>query len=286
MKALAFCLLTLTAAASALAQNITLTDGTVIVTKGVRRLGDAIMATVQLPPSGPGQPAALGEFGYPVSKIAKIDFPDPGLNGVEDLINAGKSVEALGQLQTVLNYYDHIGDAPGSWWPKATLLKEQALISLGRYGEAAGLAELMARNATDPDSVRAANVYEAAAIARGGDHAKALEIYDAVLRDATRPETLAAAALYKGESHLARAEWEPALLSLLQVPVFYPEEKILMPEVLLGSGQAYIGLKDFPRAEAALNELTSTYALTPEAELGRAEQKRLAKLEKALAPEK
>ena len=44
--------------------------------------------------------------------------------------------EALAQLETVLNYYDAFGDAPGSWWAEATLLKEQALIRLGQYDEA------------------------------------------------------------------------------------------------------------------------------------------------------
>ena len=278
-------LLVLALSIPAVAQNINMKDGRIIATKGVRRLGDTMMATVELPAGEPGKPAPMGELGYPIAQISKINFPDPGLKRVADLIIAGKSTEALTQVQTILDYYDRIGDAPGSWWPQATVLKIQALASLGRWDEAVSMAGQMARAATDPDSVRAANVYLAARAARS-DPAKALETYDAVLKDAARPETLAAAAVYKGESHLARKEWVPALLAFLQVPVFQPDQEALMPEVLLGSAQAYIGLRDFPRAKSALSQLSSQFAQTPEAKRGEVESARLAKLEKALAPPK
>jgi tetratricopeptide (TPR) repeat protein len=283
MKALLPCLLALASAVPSTAQNIILKDGSTVVTKGVRRLGETIMATVELPAPAPGQPAPVGELGYAIPQIAKIDFPKPGaLDAAVTLINSGNPAEALRQIQPVLAYYNSFADAPGSWWAQATLIEEQALIRLGRGADAENVAQQMARAATDPDSVRAANVYLAAAMARRGDHAKALEVYDAVLRDATRPQTLAVAAVNKGESHLAREEWEPALLSLLEVPVFYPEEQVLMPDVLLGSAQAYIGLRDLKRAKATLTELSTTYALTPEAAQGKTELIKVARLEQAL----
>lgn len=278
-------MLALAAALPAIAQNITLKDGTVVVTKGVRRLGDNIMATMDLSGAEPGKPPVTGEFGYPIPKIAKIDFPEPGqLKLATELINAGRAREALAQLQPVLAYYDGFADAPGSWWADATVLKEQALLSLGRNDEAENLAEQMARMATDPDIIGIAKVYMAAEMGRRGENTGALEIYDAVLKNATRPQTLAVAAVYKGKSELALKDWEPALLSLLEVPVFYPEQEVLMPEVLLGSAQAYIGLRDFTRAAGALNELSSRFPSTPEAAQGTAEAQRMAKLKKSIEP--
>ena len=65
-------------AGSATAQNILLKDGKTIVTKGLRRQGDTIMATVEtiLPARGTEPAKTLsGEIGYQLPLIAKLDFP-------------------------------------------------------------------------------------------------------------------------------------------------------------------------------------------------------------------
>jgi tetratricopeptide (TPR) repeat protein len=271
----------------AMAQNIYLKDGTVITTKGVRRAGDDIMASVDLPSPQPGQAPISGELGYAIAQISKIDFPQPdALNTAPGLINSGNPAGALEQLQPVLAYYNGFGDVPGSWWAQATVLDIQALNRMGRYDDAENLASQMAHAAANPESARAADVYLAAGMARRGDYARAMQIYDEILNEGSRPETLAPAAVNKGLGHLARQEWEDALLALLQVPVFYPQEQVLMPDVLLGSAQAYIGLRDFTRAKTALDELTNTYAQTPQAAQAQAEMKRLVRLQEALAPQK
>ena len=287
MKLLWLLFLALVSAIPSSAQNIIMKDGSIIATQGVRRLEDTIMATVQMPAPAPGQPATVGELGYAIAQIQRIDFPKPAaLASAVELINSGNPDEALRQIQTVLTYYDTFGDLPGSWWAEATVLKIQALIRAGRDDDAANLANEMARTAIAPDSIQAANVYLAVAMARRGDYAGAEQIYDSVLNQATRPQTLAAAALNDGESHLAREEWAPALLSLLQVPVFYPDQQVLMPDVLLGSAKAYTGLRDLTRAKEALHELESSYSLTPEAKEGQEELGKIARLEQTLSPPK
>jgi tetratricopeptide (TPR) repeat protein len=282
MKRLVTCGLALTLALPCMGQNIVLKNGNVIATKGVRRAaGDTIMATIELPSPDPAKPPQLGEFGYPIAQIAKLEFPDPGLKNAAALINAGNPDEAVKDLDAVLTYYNGIGDAPGSWWADLTLLKIRALIALGREGDAQALAGQMAGQATDPDHVRAANIYAL----RGGDPARAMAAYDETLAGAAWPEALAAAAVGKGQAHVARKEWAQALLALLQVPVFYPDQEVLMPDVLLGSARAYIGLHDFPRAKAALADLGARFGETPDAAEAPAELARIAKLEKALSPE-
>jgi hypothetical protein len=59
-----------------------------------------------------------------------------------------------------------------------------------------------------------------------------------------------------------------------------------MPQVLLGAARAYIGLEDYARAKASLNELGSKFASTPEAAQGKTELERIARLEKSPASEK
>lgn len=283
---LAICVAGVAAVSVCRGQNIILTNGSVVATKGVRRAGDTIMATVELQQVQPGAPTT-GEFGYPLAQISRIDFPRPyQLDVAADAINAGKIGDAQQQLQAVLGYYEGFRDTPGSWWADATLLKVAALISAGQRDEGTQLAQAMGRVAVNPDVIAAARVYGAAALARQGQEVQAEQVFEEVERDSSWPEALALAALYKGELHLAHEAWEQALLSILKVPVFYPEQKVLMPAVLLESARAYLGLRDIARAKTALEELTTKYPATPEAGLAKAETERVAKLEKSLSPQK
>ncbi len=268
-------------AGSAGAQNILLKDGRVIATKGVRRWGDTIMATVDAPAANTGAPGRTAELGYPITQIAKIDFPrPPQLKEAGDLLAQGKAADALSRLEPLLKYYETVGDAPGSFWGETALLKVQALASLGENGPAETLAESVARHAIDPETLLGANVQVAAGLARRGDYERALAIYDTALKQATRPQTLAAAAANKGQSLLVRKEWSAAILSFLEVPVLYPEQKLWMPRVLLGCGRAYAGLQDLERAKASFHELTGAFPLTAEAGEARNELEKIAKFEK------
>lgn len=280
-------LLLLALVAVAPAQNIILKDGKVVPTKGLRRQGDTIVAVVELPGGEAGQPAKTGELGYQLAQIAKLDFPEPPqLRTTPELIAQGKGAEALAQLEPVVKFYEGFRDAPGSWWASVTLRKVQALASVGRDKEAEPLAQQIAQQATDPEVVRAANVQIAAGLARKGDYAKALELVEPALAESKSAETLAPAYIVKGQCLLAKKAWDDAVLSFLQVPVFFPQEKVLLPQALLGRGRAHFGMEDFPAAKASLNELLKTYADSSEAKVAKTELEKIARREKALAPAK
>lgn len=283
-------LLTVVLVASAGAQNIILKDGKVIATKGLRRQGDTIMATVEIPlPAGVEKPAQVptGEVGYPILQIAKLDFPEPvQLRTVPDLIVAGRAADALVQLEPVLRYYEAFRDAPGSWWSEAAMLKVEALQATGNFKDADPLIEAVTRIATDPETLRAAKVFVAAGLTRRGDHARAVEIFEQVMKDTNKPLTLATASVNKGQSHLALKQYEPALLAFLQVPVFFPNQKLLMPQAMLGSARAYFGLEDLTRAKATLDELLKDFGASPQAADAKTELEKIAKRAKALEPPK
>ena len=277
-------------AATAEAQNILLKDGKTIVTKGIRRQGEMIMATVEISiPASGDSPAKTqtGEMGYALKLIAKLDFPEPAqLRTVPDLLVAGKTAEALAQIEPVVRYYDSFRDAPGSWWAEAALIKVEALQAAGNFKDAESLIDSLARSAGDPETARAARVFVAAGMTRRGEHAKAVEIFDQVMKDATKPATLATASVNKGQSHLALKQYEPALLAFLQIPVFFPNQKMLVPQAMLGSAKAYFGLDDLTRAKATLDELLKDFASSPQAAEAKVELEKVAKREKALAPPK
>lgn len=272
-------------AGAATGQVFTMKDGKVITAKGLRRQGDQILATVELAPADGNGAAKTGELGYAVAQIAHIDFPEPPvLRAGPEMITQGKAAEALTQLEPVLRYYEGFRDAPGSWWVSAALLKVQALTALGREAEGEPLATQVARSATDPEAVRAAQVQLALGAVRKGQHEAAQAVFEKALQESREGRTLAAAAVGRAQCLLAKKEWDDAVLSFLQVPVFYPTERVLLPAALLGVAQAEEGMEDLPRAKATLAELLKTYAGAPEASLARAELDQIARHEKALAP--
>ena len=275
---------------SALAQNIVLKDGKTVVARSLRRQGAMIMATVEISAATTGDTptaAQTGEVGYALAAIAKLDFPEPAqMRTVPDLIVAGKMAEALAQIEPVVKYYESFRDAPGSWWDEAAMLKVEALQAMGNFKDSEPLIDSLARSASDPETVRAAKVFVAAGLTRRGEHAKAVEMFEQVLKDATKPLTIATASVNKGQSHLALKQYEPALIAFLQVPVFYPNQKLLVPQALLGSARAYYGLEDLTRAKATLDELLKDYGSSAQAAEAKAELAKVGKREQALAPPK
>ena len=267
-------------------QTIHLKDGRTVTTKSMRRQGDVIMAAQEIAGTQ-GQPGTKGEIGYPVASIERIDFPEPAqLRAATELLTQGRASEAVSQLDVALRYYEGFRDAPGSWWADLALLKTRALMNDGKDKEADTLVDQIARLAKDPETVRAARVQVASAMTRRGEHARALELCDSVIKESTNPDTLAAAAISKGECHLGLKQWEEALLAFLQIPVFHPEKKVLQPPSLLGTGRAYFGIQDLPRARNTLDELIKNFGGTAEAAAGKTELEKIARLEKALEPPK
>ncbi len=275
------------AAAFAPAQNIVMKDGKTVTAKSVRRDGELLMATMEIPATEPGQAPRTGEFGYPVRQIARVEFPaPPQLRAATDSIARGKCAEAIAALDPVVKSYEPYRDVPGSWWPEAAWRKTQALLGTGREKEAEALAEQIRQAVPDSEFAPAAQVQIAICMARRGEYAKALEIADPILKESHDDRALAPACVVKGECLLADKAWEDAILAFARVPVFYPMEKGLFPQVLLGRARAHFGLDDFAAARAALNELTATFPDTAEAKKAPAELQKIVRREKALADPK
>ncbi|HEX8295817.1 MAG TPA: tetratricopeptide repeat protein [Chthoniobacteraceae bacterium] len=277
----------------ALGQNIVLTDGSIIATKGiVRRSGDLIMARVerQMPASAAGTVAAaapVDEVGYPVQKIAKIEFPEPPqLKAASALIAQGKFAEANVQLDPVFRYYEGFRDAPGSWWSDASVLRVSAFLSQGKDQEAASLVDQLTRFATEPKTTLAARALSAALLTRRGEYARAVQLFEGVMKESAAPEVLAVAAIYKGQSHLGLKQYDPAVLAFLQIPVFFPEEKHLLPASTLGAARGYIGLEDRARARETLERLIKDFPASPEAAQAKQELVRIDRIESGSPPPK
>jgi len=269
------------------AQDILMKDGRVISSKGLRRQGDTIMATVEIAPAEAGKPAQTGELGYSLAQIAKLNFPEPPvLRTAPDLIAQGKGAEALKQLEPVVTFFTGLRDAPGSWWPQAGLLKVQALAGLARDSEAMDLAEQIRRICGDPGIRRVASLQIAASLSRQGEAAKAWPVAEAAIRESKEAAVGAPAAVVRGESLLAKKDWDNAVLAFVEVPVLYAQEKAFLPRALLGKARALSGADDLTAAKAVLEELRKSYPAAIETKEVETELKKIERREKALADPK
>lgn len=259
--------------AAAPAINIILKDGrTLTTTQALVRNGSAIMVTVPMANNQEGQ------LGYDVSTIARIDFPEPPqIQAAIDLLSAGEIDQGIAQLDPVLDYYAPFRDVPGSWWSKAAVLKINALINAGRENEVAGLEAQLASCVGDPEAMSAARVQQAAAMARAGRYEEALQSLDQVLKESQNKDTLAQAWLYEGDSLLALRRWEPAILAYCHIPVFYSNEKLLVPQAQLGGARAMIGLQDRSSAKDELADLVKNFPSSPQATAAKTELENLEK---------
>jgi tetratricopeptide (TPR) repeat protein len=282
MKAVTFILILVSGfLGEAAAQVLQMNDGCRINGKSVRRQGDNIM--VQSPSVDGAQPVQ-GEVGYPLAQVSRIEFPEPPiLRSGPEAIAQGRAEAVLGSVEQALNYFGGFRDAPGSYWADLAGIKLAALMALGRDGEAEPLARQLARMAGDPETARAAEAHLSGIAGRRGDHERAVSIASRVLRTSARPETLATAAMNQGRSHLELKQWDAALLSFLQIPVFYPEQRMHVPGYLLGAGKAYFGMDDLQRARETLNQLLKDHEKAPEATAAREVIERITRREQALA---
>jgi tetratricopeptide (TPR) repeat protein len=257
--------------ASAEAQQILLKTGQKVETLGLRRSGDKIMGKIEVAGSS-------GEVGYPISAIARIEFPEPkNLKAAADLLAQGQPDKALAEITPVVASYEPFKEIAGAWWAPAAVIKVSALAALQRDVEAEPLAREIQKSATDPETARAANLRIANALVGKQEFEKAAQICDAAIKESTRPEVLADAWTTKGNLHLAQKEWDAALLAFLHVPVFYREEKLFMPAALLGSARAYRRLDDLDRAKRTLQDLTTAFPKSAEAAVAQTEMQKLQK---------
>ena len=256
------------------AQEIVLKDGRIVDASEVRRQQGGIVALV----------APTGEVTIPQGEIQRIGFPrPPQLSQAIDLIVAGQIEEAIALIEPVVNEQVDFRDLPGNRWGEATLALVQALNRAGRGLEADALAAKLTEVSIDAEYSEGAIVQKAFGLLMRKDFGSAAKLVEPLIQNGITPAVRAGAFVVKGECLLAEHKWEEAVLSFLQVPVFYPGEKIALPMALLGRGRAHLGMDDFPAARATLEELRKTYPGAPEAKLAAKELERIQMLEQGMS---
>ena len=257
------------------AQEIILRDGRILQAKEMRRNEDNLV--VALDGSG-------SELTIAVSQIDRISFPvQAQLAESAELLVAGKEDDAIAKIEAVVNQQVDFRDIAGNHWTDAALTLAYALNHQGRGLEAQGITEKVSKSSDGGETLHGASVQSAFILLGRNDDSHARELVEQVLRESRRNGNRAGAFLIKGECLRREQKWEDSLLCFLQVPVFYPEEKILLPPALLGKGRALLGLEDLPGAREAFEELRSSYPGSSEAKLATQELERVLLREQSAA---
>jgi tetratricopeptide (TPR) repeat protein len=261
--------------------KIEFNDGKVIYPRSMRRNGDTIIATLDVPASQPGGQATRGEFGYQLKDISSLYFPKPAiLDAAPMMIATGKAADAVAQLDNALKFYAGFRDVKGSWWDELAPLHIQALLALRQNKEASEASDTFARLATTDENKKISLVFLAIARTQKGDYLGSLPLYDDAYRATKRSDIQGLIAVNKGESLVALGDslkakgeaeqadkrYEAALLSFLRVPALYPGQRQFMAQATFGAARAYFGIDDLDRALASIKELRESFAGTPEAD--------------------
>lgn len=241
------------------ADTLVLKNGQTIAGKAFLRQGDAILVS-----AGPNGEPVTAAAGTPLAEIVKVECdPPPIMKSAPGMLASGKAEAALEGVQTALKSAEVFGSLPGSCWPDLLVLQGHVLLAMGRDEEAAKQASSMERT-KQPDLVGGGVALRALIAARKGDTGPAMSLLETLGKDVTKPSTLAAAAVARGLVGLEKKQFEEALKSFLELPVFLPDETALAGIALLGSARAYYGMEDYDRAIAVLEELVKSRPGTPE----------------------
>jgi tetratricopeptide (TPR) repeat protein len=250
-------------AVSLQAQDITTTDGQVYTNPGLRRSGEMIMIKVTMA-GGTGNV----EMGLPISRIAKVAFPEPPeLAKAIAAAAKGNAAEVLTLTTDYVAKQGDLKDVPGSWWPEMARLRLLALASSDKGAECAELArQIGAVKTPSMDSLSRAGalfgplnssdlqavLVGAKALPRqGGDQGSAL------------------AQLVLGKALLQKKDFPAALRAFLTIKVFFPSLGLLQPPALAGAAEAYQGLKDEKRAAQSYDDIVKNWPDCPQAPMAK-----------------
>ncbi len=249
--------------------TIELKDGQIVSVTEIKRDGSNVKVPLIL--SG----EAKGERGYSLASITRINFPEPPeINIARDLMLKGNDADVISKLNPVMENLLPYRDVQGNWWQEVAQLKMMALVSLGKDAEASELIDEL-KKAPDQEVRFLAMVYEASSAVRKGEYQKSLPIFTVAIATAKDRVTLANAWLNKGHCHFAMGQWEDAIIAYLRVPIFFADQKLLLPTAHLGSARAMAGLGDSSSAISKYNELIQLFPNSAEATIAKTELDKL-----------
>ena len=245
------------------AQDITTTDGQTYIKPTIRRSGEMIMIKMIME----GGTSAV-EMGLPISRIAKVAFPEPPeLAKAIAAAAKGNAAEVLTLTADFVAKQGDLKDVPGSWWPEMARLRLLSLAASGNDAECAELARQIGavKNPAMESLSRAGTLFSplkssdlqavlvgANALPRiGGDQGSAL------------------AQLVLGKALLQKKDFPAALRAFLTIKVFYPSLSMLQAPALAGAAEAYAGLKDEKRVAQSYDDIVKNWPDSPQAAMAK-----------------
>lgn len=249
--------------------TIHLRDGRVVVVTQAEMQDGSLKGTKQ-------EAQGSVSVSFPVATVTSIDCPVPAeVARSRDLVTMGKAGQALIVLEPAFQRHASLRAIPGNRWEELALAKVETLSAAGQDKEAEQLLAELSAASKDEAVRRILKIKEASALARQGKHREAIAVYDEITKKESDREALGAAWLNKGQSLLAMGDYEQAALCFLRVPVFYSDNKNLVPPAMLGVARAMAGMGDRVEAENRFRQLAEQFPASPDGKTAKKELENL-----------
>ena len=197
-----------------------------------------------------------------LTEVLSIIWPLPErLIEAQNNINRGEPGKALDNIEAVIKLFEPLKAVPGSWWPKATMLKLDALDRLENEAAIGSFLENLEKDesAKLPELAIKIQLARLMQRARKGDHESVIKEATDLIPKMDAPDLLARLHIVKANSLLATKKYELAMNVYLRVPVFYGAQLEHVPKALLGAARAFRGMDTPATREQKLEEVSNRY---------------------------
>jgi tetratricopeptide (TPR) repeat protein len=222
-------------------------------TDPIYRLGDVLQVKVD-----------AGEIGYPVSNVTYIQFDTPpAFQQVTADIDKEMYRAAQPLIDVEMIRQTPFMEIPGNLWSQAAILKLYVFIGEKRTVEAKILLDKLTAHSKDPQILNDAKLIQIL-LSEPKDLNEELPELDEVIKKSTNPRTIVCALKQKGDIYYSDSDYDHAVLSYMNINVFYPDKDTLIPKAIMGCGLCFEKIKDFERAESYFQRIVTDFPDTPE----------------------
>jgi tetratricopeptide (TPR) repeat protein len=140
----------------------------------------------------------------------------------------------------------------------------------------------VARLTNDPEVLGGVRVFVGIGYTRAGRYQQAVTVFNDAQRVARREQVHALIAANKGRSQIALKDYEGGLMSLYEIPAFYPDyEKTYIRDIEFGTMMYFLGTGLTERGKEWITKIKANYPGTPEAKVADEELAKIQRAEKA-----
>lgn len=248
-------LITCLPASGLLAQQIVLKDGSRLNAGSFTVADGKISKKVKLP-NGSEATSAI-----PLDQIERLEWPEVReVLEAQTLLAEGKTPQAIEELQKARDYFKPFKAVKGNPYNEISFALVEALDQAGDFDALIRvLPEVEAMKWGDDFKLKLRLVKLNMQRRTSGDQEAVLSQAEDILSETDDANISARLWMTIGDIHVKRERWEQALMSYLQVPVFFGSQGTIVPQAELAAARALTKMERFQDAVAFYQRLMEQY---------------------------